>query len=274
MKPILFTFTLPWLGTTHISSFFFTIFAGAMLATYWVVRSCRRQGLSPVVGIDMGITAMLASVVGSRVFHIIFEYPGYYWEHPWRVFDFLSGGFVSLGAFILTVVVWVYYFKWKGLSAAEYFDCGARGCPIIDFFVRLGCLLIGCCYGRETGCWLHLRFPPGSTAYYFMKDAPLHATQVYFMINAVCMWAGIHWWGKRRQFPGQLTALFLIWYGASRFLIEFLRGDRDRGMYLEWLIPTGISTGQFFMLLSMGTGLWLWRHWRRAAAAPGERHAS
>lgn len=255
MRPVLFT-----VAGVHVYPFFLTIMVGALLATFTAAHMARRAGLSPVVVIDMGIIAILASVVGSRVFHILFEYPMYYWEHPWRVFDFLAGGFVSLGAFIASALCWVWYFRRKGLPTLPYLDLVVRAVPIIIFFVRTGCLLTGCCYGRPTASWLHLVFPPGSTAYYFIQDAPVHASQIYFMINAVIAFALLQWAWRTRAFVGQVTATFLVYYGVSRFLIEFTRGDADRGVYLaHWLPPYGISTGQIVMVLFIVAGVVLYR---------------
>lgn len=262
MKPVLFH-----LGGTPVYPFFFTIMVGALLAIGVVWWLCRRERLSEVAAIDMGIIAIVASIVGSRVFHILFEYPGYYWEHPWRVFDFLAGGFVSLGAYIGTIGGWLYYFYRRKLPALQYFDVAAVACPVIVFFVRLGCLLTGCCYGRPTDFHFHLVFPPGSTAYYYYKDTPLHATQVYFMLNAVVLLGFMLWRYRHRMFPGQTVATFLIYMGVSRFLLEFLRGDTDRGIYLEWLIPGyGISTGQIVMLSFVAAGSALYAYARRRSA--------
>jgi prolipoprotein diacylglyceryltransferase len=80
------------------------------------------------------------------------------------------------------------------------------------------------------------------------------------------MFIGLNRLLARRRFPGQVVASYLIWYGLWRFCIEFLRGDRDRGLYLEWLLPTGISTGQIFMVLSLGVGLYLYRRCAQAAS--------
>lgn len=257
MRPILFH-----IGSIPVPPFFLSIMVGALLTTYMTYRLARRQGLSEVVVLDMGIIGIVGSIVGARLFHIFFEAPKYYWEDPIRIFYFWQGGFVSLGAFILVVGCWLGYFRWRKLPLLPYFDLAGQTCPIIVFFVRLGCLLIGCCYGKPTDFVLHLRFPPGSTAYYFLRDAPLHATQPYFMANAVIAFCFLRWLAKRQQFPGQITAAFLLYYGISRFFIEFLRGDADRGLYFNGTI----STGQIVMVLFILAGGLLYTRGKRAHA--------
>ncbi|MBI2343041.1 MAG: prolipoprotein diacylglyceryl transferase [Deltaproteobacteria bacterium] len=259
MRPILF-----YIGDTPIYPFFLTIMVGALIATFVAARMARKAGLSPVAIIDMGIIAMILSVIGSRVFHILFEYPMYYWEHPMRVFDFLAGGFVSLGAYIFSAAGWFCYFRRKQLPILPYFDLIVRVVPVVMFFVRLGCLLTGCCYGRPTDFFFHLVFKPGSTAYYFHQDTPLHASQVYAMACSIVIFVVLQRLYHRRKFHGQVLAVYLMCAGVTRFLFEFTRGDVDRGVYLPEIFPPyGISTGQIVMLLFFGVGVWLYRTGRR-----------
>jgi len=52
-----------------------------------------------------------------------------------------------------------------------------------------------------------------------------------------------------------MVAIFLMYYGLSRFLIEFLRGDEDRGMYFNGLV----STGQVVMIGFFVAGVLVYR---------------
>ena len=64
----------------------------------------------------MGIIAIIASVIGARVFHIVVESPMYYLEKPIRVFCFWQGGYVSIGAYMFTMAAWLVYFWKRNLS--------------------------------------------------------------------------------------------------------------------------------------------------------------
>lgn len=301
MKPDLLAFTLPGFGHVVLSPFFTTIFIGTFLAAIIHVRRARALGLNPVIAFDMVIIAIVAAIIGSRLFHIVFEFPRYpnaqfyalkyplnfiyhlidasklpdgsyyYLKHPWRVFDFARGGFVSLGAYVCSAFGWWYYFRRKHISIRPYLDCVVFAVPMIEFWVRVGCFLIGCCYGKVTNFPIHLRFPPGSTAFYFMHDAPLHATQLYFMAEAILLYIAIRVYATRQRFAGELLAVFLIADGALRFVIEYLRGDRDRGIYLEQMLPGGISTGQIFMLIAIVSGIACYVRWRPTSILPSAR---
>lgn len=247
MRPILFS-----IGGFEVPSFFFMIMVAALSATYVGLKVGRKEGLSEVAILDMGIVAVIAAIVGARIFHILVEAPDYYWAKPIHVFYFWQGGFVSLGAFMGAIIGWLTYLKLKKLNTLQYLDIGALVAPVIIFFVRVGRLLNGCCYGKPTGCPISITFTdPGSTAYMYYPLIPLHPTQIYSMLNAVIFFIVLFIVYKKRRFYGQVGAVFLIYYGVTRFFIEFLRGDADRGVYLNDLI----STGQIVMLISLIAGI-------------------
>lgn len=246
----------------YIPAFFFMIMIATFAATYAAVKFAEKDKLSVVVVLDLAIIAVIASMLGSRIFHILVEAPDYYGVYPWdpnllvRVFYFWQGGFVSLGAILATVGCWILYLRWRAVSQLDYLDNMARVFPIIDFFVRLGCLCAGCCYGKPTDFFIHLTFTdPRSTAYHFYPMIPLHASQIYFMLNAVGMFFILQWVHRRRRFQGQIVASFLMLYGVTRFLIEILRGDADRGVYFNGMV----STGQLVMAGFVVAGLLMYR---------------
>lgn len=251
MRPFLF-----YVGSTGVPSFFFMIMIAALVATWLGLKLARREKLSEVAVLDLAIIAVATSMVGARIFHILVEAPDYYWEKPVRVFYFWQGGFVSLGAFIAVIGSWLLYLRAKKLNVRQYLDLTANTAPIIIFFVRLGCFLNGCCYGKETSSSLSVVFKNPSSAAYLMHhgNAPLHPTQAYFMINAVVMFFALLFVRKYRKFYGQIGAVFLMYEGVSRFFIEFLRGDDDRGVYFGG----AVSTGQIVMVLFFAAGAVLW----------------
>lgn len=247
MRPFLFK-----IGETGVPSFFFMIMVASLAAAFIAVRFAKKEGLSEVAVLDMAIIIVVGSIIGSRLFHIFIEAPGYYWEKPIRVFYFWQGGFVSLGAFTISILGCIIYLKFRKLDVARYLDIAALVTPVIIFFVRVGCLLNGCCYGKPTDFFIHLTFTnPASTAYQYYPNVPLHATELYNMINGAIMFGVLYLVYKRRQFFGQVGAVFLIYYAATRFFVEFLRGDVDRGVYFGG----AISTGQIVMVISLIAGV-------------------
>ncbi len=244
MRPYLFN-----IGTTPVPSFFFMIMVATLTATFYAVWLGKRNRLKPEAILDMGIIGMIAGVLGSRIFHILVEAPAYYWEKPFRVVEFWRGGFVSWGGFLAIGLSFWAYFRIRRLPVGPYFDILCAAAPIIKFFIRVGCLLTGCCYGKPTGLPWGIRFTnPDSTAHYFVGSIPLHPTQIYSMIHATLLFLLVNGVYRHRKFDGQTCCILAIGWTLPRVLIEFFRGDADRGVYFGGTVSTGQITGVLIAL--------------------------
>lgn len=276
MRPFLFIF-----GSTKIPSFFFFIMVATLACTFYLYFMSRRRGFQPEAMLDIGIIGMLAGVLGARIFHILVEAPDYYWEKPMRVFEFWRGGFVSWGGFLALVIALPTYFKIRKLPIMPYMDFFATGAPIIKFFVRLACLLTGCCYGAPTDVpWAITFTDPASTAYYYYPNTPLHPTQVYSMIHATALFFLVNWYfgrshevrnGKAALKPGHVDGeticVLAMGWTLPRMVIESFRADADRGLWFGDLLSTGQITGGLVFLLALAIFLVLRKKARRAVAA-------
>ena len=260
MRPFLFT-----IGTTKIPSFFFFIMIATLACTFYLYFMAKRRGFQQEVMLDMGMIGMLVGVLGARIFHILVEAPDYYWEKPMRVFEFWRGGFVSWGGFLALAIALPTYFKIRKLSILLHLDFFATGAPIIKFFVRLACLLTGCCYGGPTDVpWAITFTDPNSTAYYYYPNIPLHPTQIYSMIHATALFFLVNWYYKRSHEltdghsvsrpghkDGETICVLAMGWTIPRMFIEFFRADADRGLWFNSLFSTGQITGALVFLTAL-----------------------
>jgi len=220
---------------------------------YWVGG---RVGLRREYFLDLGMIGMTCGVLGARIFHILVEAPDYYLENPSHVFELWRGGFVSYGAYLGGGLSCFAYLKWRKVKLLDYLDVLVLGVPLIQLSIRIACLLAGCCYGKPTDVpWAITFTNPASTAYYYFPNQALHPTQIYSAIHAIILFAGINWFyfAKKKRFQGQCLALMFIFYFIPRGIIEFWRGDADRGIWFGETLSTGQITGlvgtTFFILL-------------------------
>ena len=256
MRPILLRF-----GSIELPSFFLMITIGALLGTFFGAYLAKKEGRQEVAMLDFGIIGMTAGVFGAKLFHVIFENPTFYLEHPLRIFYIWQGGLVSVGALISIIVGLLIYLKIKKLERWPYLDLVAlTSGPIIIFFTRVGCLLAGCCFGKPTDLWWGIKFPITATVSRIYPSAHIHPTQIYFQINAIIMFVVLFIIYKKRKFYGQITAAFLMYYGLTRFFIEFLRSSHERVLYFGFfpaahLVMTGLFLG--------GLLIWIFRRKHR-----------
>lgn len=264
MRPVLFK-----IGSIDFPSYTIFILVGILAATYVGFRLARHYGLPVIYVLDMAIIGIVAGFAGGRLAHVLVERPDYYFtlEDPFRVFYFWQGGFVSWGAHAAVLASWVFYLRWRRQALWDYMDIAALSVPAALFFGRIGCLMTGCCFGKPTDFFISLTFAEHG----FFPNTPLHATQVYLMLNAFLIGAILCWVAWRRwQFQGQLFFLLLILYAAGRTLIEFLRGDVERGVYFGGRISAAqiVMIGYFFL------GLVLYLRFRKRALRNPAQYAS
>jgi len=86
----------------------------------------------------------------------------------------------------------------------------------------------------------------------------LHPTQLYDSFAAAGILLVLLLMRRRKRFPGQVWALFMMLYGLMRFTTEFFRGDTGR---TENLVGP-LSLMQVVSVALMISGVWLWRRGR------------
>lgn len=238
-----------------IPSFAFMLMMASLVATTVCYKMAPRRGLSQVVVLDLAIIGTLMGVIGARLFHVFVEEPAYYWEHPTHIYQIWRGGFVSYGVFLGFAVGWIGYLKIRHLDTLTYLDHMILfGGPIVDFFVRAGCLLAGCCFGKPSSFHTHKYMlyqvfdNRGSDAGNLFPGVALWPTQIWSMAAAVLMFIITYFIDKHKTFKGQTTLSFLMLYAVIRTVIELFRGDIARGIYWDGAISTAqIMSALFFV---------------------------
>ena len=128
----------------------------------------------------------------------------------------------------------------------QYFDLIAPAIALAQGFGRIGCLLAGCCYGKETDSPLSITF---HTSDFAPNDVALIPTQIYSSIldflNCIVLCLIARYAKKERTVSG----CYLIFYSTGRFILEFFRGDLERG-------SVGVlSTSQFISIFIFAAGI-------------------
>ena len=201
-----------------------------IIAMLLLVRRADRSGLSRNRALDTALVLMISGFVGSRLFHVFFEEPAYYWARPWLVFDIWSGGFVWYGGALLGAASSVLFLIRKREPIRAWLDLFAPVAALGYAVGRVACLLTGCCYGRV--------FTMGGEMY-------RHPTQSYAIVWELCVLAVLLIVERRGLLKrtGQLFWLWMALHACGRILMEYFRDD-PRGPSLAGLsISTWISIG-------------------------------
>jgi prolipoprotein diacylglyceryltransferase len=235
-----------WLAPSYMMTVALAGFLGAM-AFFWLVR---RDKADRVLEGRALLFGYLAALAGGYVLEGLRAVP----EAIARgsISPFFHVGRAAYGGLIAGVLVPVFVLRRYGLPARPFLD---RVVPLLGITyasVRTGCFLAGCDYGRVTGGSLGVRFPVGSPAALDhaglgwvpagAPSLPVHATQLYeAALGAVASGIAAIWLVRGHR-DGRAFCTWLGVYAVGRFLIEFIRGDRSRGIY------GGLSSAQFISI--------------------------
>jgi phosphatidylglycerol:prolipoprotein diacylglycerol transferase len=264
VHPIAFhlgTLPIRWYGLMMAAAFF----GGLWTAT----RRARGTNISGDTITDVTLWLMAGSIVGARVVYVTTYWKQEFAGQPFsEVFMIQHGGLVFYGGLLGAFAVGVGYLSWKKLPVWRIADILAPSIALGSVFGRVGCLLNGCCYGRACELPWAITFtnPQARELSGTPLDVPLHPTELYDALLNLMLYLGLAWWFRRKQFDGQVFALYLLGYAVCRSIVECFRGD----------YPPDHIHGGFFtsaQLLSVpifvaGILFWLWLS-RRAYSGAG-----
>lgn len=236
---------IPYLALTTFSLGPFTLHAwgllvalGFLLAAFMAARLAKQRGDDSKIVWDMLTWVAIAGMVGGRLGHVLFYDPGYYAMHLVEILEIWKGGLSIYGGFIVASITGILYLRHRKVDVFRYTDIVAFGMPFGMWIGRIGCFLIHDHPGTATHFLLGVQYPDGVVR---------HDLGLYESINAFIL-AMIFLWLLRKQRPvGMYLAAFSVWYGATRFGLDFLRTVDVRYV--------GLTPGQYFSAVLFGIGV-------------------
>lgn len=230
-----------WYGLMYLLGF---------LAAYFLARrQLKERGLPELVSRleDLLFWSGVGLIVGARLGHVLFYYPGYYLKRPLEIFALWHGGMSFHGGLLGAVLSGWLYARKHGLNFWWWADLLVVTAPVGLGLGRIGNFINGELYGRPTHVPWAMIFPAGG-------PVPRHPSQLYEALGEGLLLFVILWSLRNRPWtPGLKLALFLVLYGTIRFFLEFFR-QPDVGVSLFW---GWMTRGQFFCLLMVLAGLGL-----------------
>lgn len=233
MHPIIFQ-----IGPLTIYSYGLLVAAGFIIGALLASRHAPRLGISSDKIINLVLIILLSGILGGRLFYILLNIKDYLAD-PAEIVMLTHGGLVFYGGAISAFCAAFVYIKKAGLPFMDTFDLLVPFIALGHAVGRIGCFLNGCCYGKLVSGW---RIP----------------TQVLSSLLLLCLFVFLRICLDKRKFTGQVFYLYLIFYSAGRFLMEFLRGD-NQAIFLNLTFSQLVSLAMF-MISSAGyiikRGLW------------------
>jgi len=246
-------FQLRWYSLAYL--------AGIVLGWWYLLRLIRQPG-APMArrhADDMVFYATLGVILGGRLGYVIFYKPMDYLADPLEIFQLWDGG-MSFHGGVVGVSLGIFYMAWRQkLDWLRIHDYVACCIPPGLFLGRLANFVNGELWGGESSLPWAVRFHEGYANGVALLGPPRHPSQLYEALLEgallfLVLWF-MFWKTNARYQPGKLVGAFLLVYGASRFLVEFVR-EPDAHL-TAFAAATHLHMGQWLSLPMILGGLYL-----------------
>lgn len=211
------------------------VVAGILMATHLAKKS----GQDPDIYYDLAIYAVIISVIGARLYYVIFSWDSYK-DDLLSIFNLREGGLAIYGGVIAAVITVAVYCKIKKLSFGVLADTAAPGLILGQIMGRWGNFFNREAFGEYTDNLFAMRLPldavRNSDVTEMMRSnmevidgisyIQVHPTFLYESLwNVGILLIMLLCWKKYKKFDGQILLVYLFGYGVGRFWIEGLRTD-------------------------------------------------
>ena len=243
---------------------------GILAGIFIAAMEAKRTGQNPEDYYDLAIYAVIFSIIGARIYYVIFSWDMYK-RDILSIFNIRQGGLAIYGGVIAAVITVTVFARRRGLSAPLLMDTAGLGLVAGQMIGRWGNFFNREAYGEYTDWLLAMRLPVdavrGSDITELMRKhmetvgdvsfIQVHPTFLYESLWCLLILILLLIYRKHKQFDGEIFLLYLAGYGFGRFWIERLRTD-------QLLLPNGFPVSQLLAgILVVGSALILLFNWRR-----------
>ncbi len=249
MRKILFEF-----GTIEVHSYYVLWTCALSLAVVWIrKRAVLLYAMDDESARMCLIFGFIGMLLGARIGGY-FDHWTYYMADPRRFLNILEGGLSSTTAFLGAGAFGIIYCRKHKIEVWKIAEAASLPASATVAIGRIGCFLNGCCYGIVSD---------GSFAVHFPFDHPgfyRHPTQLYYSFGATIILGILYFLEKkigsgnmRKCHGAVLWPVFMILYGAMRFIVDFLRvGDRMLGLRTGQFVGAAVLlAGLFWLVFSL-----------------------
>jgi phosphatidylglycerol:prolipoprotein diacylglycerol transferase len=251
------------IGPFTVYSYGLMLGVGFIFASMVLGSQLKRMKMDPAIGNSVTLLAIVFGVIGSKLLYVI-ENWGVFLRAPKILFS--PGGLTWYGGFILaTFAIWIYCRRRK-IRFADICDAASPALLLGYGVARIGCHLAGDGdYGFPTdlpwgAVYSNGTYPPSIAFSGFPEivakygvngvvpdTIPVHPTPVYEFLLGLAGFLLFVKLAKHARPAGWLFMAYLLFSGAARFSVEFLR--------LNPRLLFGLSEAQLIAAVMMIAGI-------------------
>lgn len=227
-------FTLPFGDGMAVYWYGIIITLGIIFAGYYAYFRSKNEGIKTDDVLDIAIWTVLCGVLGARLYYVLTSLDSFV-PKPFslgqfikNVFSFRDGGLAIYGGIICGCSAIIVVCLIKKITPFKATDMAAPGVMIGQLMGR---------WGNFFNAEAHGGVVPEGHPLYFLRMGLLpnedsryetfyyHPTFLYESVWNLIGFLIINSFYKKKKFNGQISCMYLAWYGFGRMFIEGLRTD-------------------------------------------------
>lgn len=209
------------------------VLAGILIA----VRQAKVTGQDPDMYWDFAIYAVIFSIIGARIYYVIFEWDMYK-DDLLSILNIRQGGLAIYGGVIAAFATLFIYARVKKQNALLMADTGVVGLILGQVIGRWGNFTNREVFGEYTDSLLAMRLPIEAVRQSDISESiaahitegvnyiQVHPTFLYESLWNLCLLIIVLIYWKHKKFEGEIALLYLGGYGLGRAWIEGIRTDQ------------------------------------------------
>lgn len=205
------------------------IIVSAIVLVSWLAsKEAVKVGLREDDVVDLMLWALPISIVGARLYYVLFELD-YYIENPGQILAIRSGGLAIYGGLIAGGLVIYFFTRHRFISTWKFLDVAAPSVILAQGIGRWGNFMNHEAYGEVVSRnfleLLHL--PKFIIENMYIDGEYRQPTFLYESVWSVLGFVVLILLRRKPNFlkEGEVALVYVIWYSLGRFFIEGMRTD-------------------------------------------------
>lgn len=235
---------LPYIqiGERQFPTYGLMMVIGFAVAIVLAVLFAKRFNIEKEDARNVGLFALVGGITGAKLLAVLLALPEVIrasaagaGTEAWAML--LNGGFVFWGGFIGGFAAIMFYLRRYKIAVSPVLNLVAGPLAIGHGIGRIGCHLVGCCYGVACEGGVVFQHSPVAP-----NGVPLFPTQLTEAGFNILLGILLLFLSGKEKMRAKSALIYLYAYPVFRFTLEFFRGDTYRGFLF------GLSTSQWISL--------------------------
>lgn len=251
------------IGNFPIAFYGITMALGMILGSALILHEVKRTGQNEDDYFDIIIWCLIFSVVGARIYYVIFAW-SMYKDDPIQIFNIRNGGLAIYGGIIAALITGYVVCRIKKISFIRAADTCIIGVPVGQALGRWGNFFNREAFGQYTNGLFAMQIPLDRVRSVddlrpeMLKHTVVHGGTTFISVHPTFLYESLWSVGvlilllilrKHVKFRGQMLFTYLAAYGLGRFWVEGLRTDQ------LILFNTGIPVSQLLAAVMVVAGV-------------------